>query len=41
LLHEVEVAAKFGTSRNELARQLDLHPDLFESLLEDADVSLA
>jgi hypothetical protein len=41
LLHEVEVAAKFGTSRDELARQLGLHPDLFESLVEDADTSLA
>jgi hypothetical protein len=41
LLHEVEVAAKFGTSRDELAHQLGLHPELFESLVEDADVSLA
>lgn len=41
LLHEVEVAAKFGISRDELARQLGLHPELFDSLVEDADVSLA
>jgi hypothetical protein len=41
LLHEVEVAAKFGISRDELARQLGLHPQLFESLVEDADVALA
>jgi hypothetical protein len=41
LLHEVEVAAKFGISRDELARQLRLHPELFDSLVHDADVSLA
>jgi hypothetical protein len=41
LLHEVEVAAKFGISRDELARQFGLHPELLDSLVEDADVSLA
>jgi plasmid maintenance system antidote protein VapI len=41
LLHEVEVAAKFGISRDELARQLAVHPELFESLVKDADVALA
>ena len=41
LFHEVEVAAKFEISREELAPQLGLHPELFESLVKDADVSLA
>ena len=41
LLHEVEVAAKFGTPRAELAEQLGLHPELFDSLVEDSDLDLA
>jgi hypothetical protein len=40
LLHEVEVAAKFHVSRDELARQLDLHPELFESLMDDSGIDL-
>jgi hypothetical protein len=41
LLHEVEVAAKFGISRDELARQLGLHTELFDALVEDAGVVLS
>jgi hypothetical protein len=41
LLHEIEVAAKFGISRDELALQLDIHPELFDSLLDDADIQLS
>jgi hypothetical protein len=40
LFHEVEVAAKFGISRDELARQLGLHDDLFDALVEDVGVRL-
>jgi hypothetical protein len=35
------VAAKFGTPRAELAEQLGLHPELFDSLVEDSDLDLA
>jgi hypothetical protein len=40
LLHEVEVAAKYHVSRTELAQQLDLHPDLFASLVNDSGIDL-
>lgn len=40
LLHEVEVAARVGVPRDELARQLGLHSELFDSLVGDAGVSL-
>jgi hypothetical protein len=40
LLHEVEVAAQFGVPRDELARQLGLHSELFDALVADAGVSL-
>jgi hypothetical protein len=40
LLHEVEVAAQVGVPRDELARQLGLHSELFDALVGDAGVSL-
>jgi hypothetical protein len=40
LFHEVEVAAKFGISRDELARQLGVHDELFDALVEDVGVRL-
>ena len=40
LLHEVEVAAQVGVSRDELAGQLGLHSELFDALVDDAGVSL-
>ena len=40
LLHEVEVAAQVGVPRDELARQLGLHSELFDALVGDAGMSL-
>jgi hypothetical protein len=40
LLHEIEVAAQVGVSREEVALQLGLHPELFDALVDDAGVQL-
>jgi hypothetical protein len=40
LLHEIEVAATFGTPRAELSNQMGLHPDLFDSLVKDSGLEL-
>jgi hypothetical protein len=40
LLHEVEVAGKFGIQRDELARQLDLQPELFEAMVNDSGIEI-
>jgi hypothetical protein len=40
LLHEIEVAAKFGVAEDELREQLSLDPDLFDALVSDSGLSL-
>jgi hypothetical protein len=40
LLHEIEVAAKFGLPEDEVRRQLSVDPELFEALIGDSGISL-
>jgi hypothetical protein len=40
LIHEIEVAVKVGISRKELAEQIDLQPELFESLVVDTGLEI-
>jgi hypothetical protein len=41
LIHAVEVAAKVGVSREELACQLRINGELFEAIVGDVGVGLA
>jgi hypothetical protein len=40
LIHEVEVAAKFGISREELRNQLGVDGTLVDALIDDAGIDL-
>jgi hypothetical protein len=40
LLHEIEVAAKFGIPENDLREQLSISPQLFDALVSDSGLSL-
>jgi hypothetical protein len=40
LLHEIELAAKFGVPETELREQLSVDPRLFDALVSDSGLSL-